>query len=74
MMLFDCLCGIDRAARDTGRRVRVTVMGENRLDAGIRAERLIDQGLRNPVEYSHAMEVEPRVRPLDVVAALPIAA
>ncbi len=58
--LYDVLLGIDRAARDTGRRIRMRVRESDPLSAGIKAERLADRKLREPgVCYTHAMRVRP---------------
>ena len=58
MGLYRVLLGIDRAARDTGRRLVMTVRGRDYLDAGLQAEKLADQDLDDPeVEYTHAMRI-----------------
>ena len=74
MGLFEVCLGIDRAARDTGVRMLMTVMGEDRLSAAIKAEELADRSLSNPVDYTHAMSVTQLRRPIDVALALPVAA
>ena len=59
MGLYEVYLGIDRAARDTGRRLRLTVLGQDRLSAAAKAEAMADATLDDPVEYSHAIGVEP---------------
>ncbi len=74
MGMYEVVLGIDRAARDTGRRLRVRVLGRSALDAATKAEGLVDDGLDDPLsEYSHAMLVKP-VAGLVPAAALPMAA
>jgi len=63
MGLFEVLLGVDRAARDTGRRITMRVMGRDSLSAAIQAEQAADQTLDDPqVEYTHAMRVKPIAR------------
>jgi len=72
MQLFEVLLGVDRAARDTGRRIRITTFGEDRLSAALCAEETADAGLEDPaVMYTHAMRVTPLARE---AAALAVAA
>ena len=72
-MFFEVLLGIDHAARDTKRRMRVKVEANDRLEAAIIAERIGDQFVREPdVEYTHAMRVAPVVRHVPA-ASLPLA-
>jgi hypothetical protein len=60
MQLYDVLLGIDHAARDTHRRVRMRVLSQDRLSAAIEAEKLADRQVKEPgIEYSHAMKVWP---------------
>ena len=60
MGLFEVLLGVDRAARDTGRRLTVKVLGEDALSAAIHAEGMADETLAHPeVEYTHAISVKP---------------
>ncbi len=67
-MLYEVLLGIDRAARDTKRRMRVKVVASDRLEAAIAAEKIGDACVREPaVEYSHAMKVWP-LRQLSTLA------
>ncbi len=59
-MLYEVLLGIDHAARDTKRRMRIKVAASDRLEAAIVAERIGDSCVREPaVEYTHAMKVWP---------------
>jgi hypothetical protein len=59
-MLYEVLLGIDHAARDTKRRMRVKVEAGDRLEAAIEAEKIGDSCVREPVvEYTHAMKVWP---------------
>ena len=55
MSLYELVLGIDRAARDTGRRVIMHVFGSDPLAAAIQGEALVDTTLKDPVEYSHCM-------------------
>lgn len=60
MGLFDVLLGIDKAAKDTGRRIECRVLAADRYSAAIKAEEMADRTLKDPaVEYSHAMQVVP---------------
>jgi len=61
-MLYEVLLGIDRVARDTGRRVILDCLAPDPLTAGISAETLLDTELDAPSEYSHAMRVTPITR------------
>lgn len=74
MSTYEVLLGIDRAARDTKRRVTMQVRESDPLSAAIAAEDLVDGTLMDPVEYSHAMSVRPVRRPVPAVNALPLAA
>jgi hypothetical protein len=71
MGIYEVLLGIDRAARDTGRRVAMQVRESDPLSAAIMAEELADKKLANPgIEYTHAMRVRPimETMPRPVVA------
>lgn len=58
--LYKVRLGIDRGARDTRRRLTLTVPAEDRLAAAIAAERIGDGMVRDPqVEYTHAIAVTP---------------
>lgn len=58
MSKFHVMCAIASGAIfDTGRRVAVTVMARDRLDAALRAEQSVDEDLSD-VEYSHAQTVQ----------------
>ena len=75
MDIYDVILGIDRAARDTRRRMRVRVMATDRLSAAIAAERVGDLQVRDStVEYTHAMEVRAVQPPLRPATAMPLAA
>jgi len=74
MELYEVLLGIDRAARDTKRRVTMQVRESDPLSAAIMAEELADGALTDPVEYSHAMSVRPVRLSRPGVQALPLAA
>jgi len=79
MGIYEVLLGIDRAARDTRRRMTVEVLAGDRLSAAIAAERIGDARVAEPsVEYTHAMSVRlvnqaSAPRPA-AAAALPLAA
>jgi len=70
---YEVLLGIDRAAKDTKRRVTMQVREADPLSAAITAEELVDGTLMDPVEYSHAMAVRPVRRATPVGSALPLA-
>jgi hypothetical protein len=70
MGLYEVLLGIDRAARDTGRRITMEVRENDSLSAAIKAESKADARLDNPCEYTHAMRVRPVVRPVPPAAAM----
>ena len=78
MISYEVILGVDKAARDTGRRMRMVVKESDPLQAAIKAERMADKRLRHPeVEYTHAMSVKPVVEPSPVALAamaLPVAA
>ncbi len=59
MGIYDIVLGVDRAARDTGRRLNMRVCERDPLSAAIKAEELADATLRNPTEYTHAMSSVP---------------
>lgn len=75
MDIYEVVLGVDRAARDTKRRVTMQVRESDPLSAAIMAEQLADGMLMDPVEYTHAMSVRPvrRTRP-SAAMALPLAA
>ena len=69
MISYEVLLGIDRAARETGRRMTLRVCESDPLQAAIAAERKADKRLAHPdVEYTHAMRVSPVVRPRPTAA------
>jgi hypothetical protein len=71
MNYYEVLLGVDRAARDTGRRMTVRVEERDAVSAAIMAERKADACLRDPgVEYTHAMTVSPVISPEPTVMAL----
>lgn len=63
MLRYEVLLGVDRAARDTGRRIRLVVRESDELSAAIKAEKLADRRLDDPVEYTHAMRVRSLSQP-----------
>ncbi len=75
MNYYEVTLGVDRAARDTGRRITLRVTGKDALSAAIKAEQMADACLRDPaVEYTHAMGVTPVLDPTPAVMALAVAA
>ena len=69
MISYEVLLGVDRAARDTGRRITLRVRESDPLQAAIKAERMADRRLAHPdVEYTHAMRVSPAIQPVPAVA------
>ncbi len=73
MFSYEVLLGVDRAARDTGRRITMRVRESDPLSAALRAEAKADKRLRHPeIEYTHAIRVTPVLRP--VAAAMSLAA
>ena len=75
MGIYEVLLGVDRAARDTGRRVAMQVREADPLSAAIMAEELADKKLADPgIEYTHAMRVRPIIETTPVpAAAMPLA-
>lgn len=77
MNYYEVRLGVDRAARDTGRRITVMVSENDPVQAAIKAESMADACLKDPgVEYTHAMSVMPVIQPVPVAGAmaLPVAA
>ncbi len=71
MLSYEVVLGIDRAGRDTGRRMTLRVKEADPLSAALCAEKKADRRLRYPdVEYSHAMKVMPVIKPAPVAARL----
>ena len=72
---YDVTLGVDRAARDTGRRMTVRVNGSDAVSAAIKAEQVADACLKDPgLEYTHAMDVMPVIQPEPAAMALMVAA
>ena len=60
MGLYEVLLGVDRAAKDTGRRIHMRVRESDPLSAAIAAERKADAKLADPsTMYTHAIRVRP---------------
>jgi hypothetical protein len=71
MNTYEVTLGVDRAARDTGRRLTVRVNGVDPVAAAIKAEAAADASLKDPgVEYTHAMDVTPVMHPPPAMAML----
>lgn len=69
MISYEVILGVDKAARDTGRRMTLRVRESDPLQAAIKAERMADRRLAHPdVEYTHAMDVRPVIRPVPAAA------
>lgn len=68
MKLFNVLLGVDYAARDTGKRIRMQVRESDELSAAIKAEKLADRTLDDPSAYTHAMWVRSSQGPMPVAA------
>ena len=61
---YEVLLGVDRAGRDTGRRMRLEVRERDPLSAAIAAEQMADSRLDDPqVEYTHSISVMPVEQP-----------
>jgi hypothetical protein len=74
MGIYEVILGIDRAARDTGRRITMQVRERDPLSAAIMAEELADATLSNPVEYTHAFASVPVIETVPASeAAMPLA-
>jgi hypothetical protein len=75
MNTYEVMLGVDRAARDTGRRITMRVYGSDPVSVAIKAEKMADAGLKDPgVEYTHAMRVRPVGQPAQAAVALALAA
>lgn len=71
MGVYEVLLGVDRAARDTGRRMTMQIRESDRLSAAILAEQIADSQLADPgLEYTHAIRVRPVSRPLPPAAPM----
>ena len=66
-LLYKIELGIDRAAKDTHRRVLMLIRGNDSLSAALEAEKLTDETLDDPCEYSHAMSCSQVTRSLPVM-------
>ena len=74
MISYEVILGVDKAARDTGRRITMQVRESNPLRAALKAERMADKRLRHPdIEYTHAMGVRPVAQPVPAAVAVPMA-
>lgn len=76
MGLYTVTLGVDRAAKDTHRRMTLTVPAQDRLSAAIAAEHIGDSMVHDPaVEYTHAVSVKPapQPKPQPAAAAMPVA-
>jgi hypothetical protein len=75
MFSYEVLLGVDRAARDTGRRITMRVRESDPLSAALCAEKKADRRLRHPeIEYTHAISVQPVIKPAGAAAVLRMAA
>lgn len=73
MGIYEVTLGVDRAAKDTHRRMTLKVPADDRLSAAIAAERIGDGMVRDPqVEYTHALSVKPMPGPKPA-ASMPVA-
>ena len=73
MFSYEVVLGVDRGARDTGRRIKMQVRESDAVSAAIAAERIADRRLPHPdIEYTHAMRVRPVSRPVPAAAAMPL--
>ena len=69
MQFYDVLLGIDRAAKDTGGRIRMVVRENDRLSAALKAEAIADKQLEDPATmYTHAVKVTPAIHPVPAAA------
>ena len=59
MYKYSVLLAVARGAcLDIGRRIRMTVLANGRLDAAIKAEQLADATLHDERKYTHAKRVD----------------
>ena len=72
MQMYDVTLGVDRAARDTGKRMRLRVRETDAVSAAMVAEQIADTVLDDPLSYTHAMGV--RTVHVPAVACLAAAA
>ena len=75
MSIYEVILGIDRAARDTHRRITMRVCESDPLSAALLAESRADKQLEDPnTMYTHAMRVRPLMDTIPVTAAaMPLA-
>ena len=74
MGAFEVVLEVVRGARSTGKRLTMTVLGQDRLSAALTAEGNADRLLPDPnTMYSHALSVT-ALRPRTANAGLPLAA
>jgi len=62
MGIYEVVLGVDRAARDTGRRIHMQVRERDALSAAIKAEEMADATLKDPTEYTHGMSSVPVIQ------------
>lgn len=71
MSEYEVVLGIDKAARDTGKRRKLRLFATDSLMAAIQAEALMDATLEDPdTMYTHAMAVRAIITPMPAAMAL----
>ncbi len=68
MKAFEVVLGIDRVARDTMRRMTVSVLATDRLSAALSAEEAGDKQVDKDFEYTRTIDVR-EIKPRPVCAA-----
>ena len=69
--IYEVLLGVDRAAEDTGQRLRMTVRESDPLSAALKAEAMADPLLPDSrTMYTHAMRVRALTGPTPAAPAL----
>lgn len=68
MKAFEVVLGIDRVARDTMRRMTVSVLATDRLSAALSAEEAGDKQVDPNFEYTRTIDVR-EIKPRPVCAA-----
>jgi hypothetical protein len=68
MKAFEVVLGIDRVARDTMRRMTVSVLATDRLSAALSAEEAGDKTVDQNFEYTRTIDVR-EIKPRPVCAA-----